>query len=89
MTRSEIMSRIRSKGTKPEVAVQQAASSLGIRHVRNDRSLPGTPDLFLWDLPALPFPEGIAVFMDGCFWHGCRRCYRRPKTNRKFWDAKV
>jgi len=29
------------------------------------------------------------VFVDGCFWHGCPRCYRRPKSNRKFWDAKI
>ena len=28
------------------------------------------------------------MFVDGCFWHGCPRCYTRPKTNRKFWDAK-
>ena len=61
MTRSEIMSRIRSKGTKPELAVQQAACRLGLAHVRNAKALPGCPDLYLPDLD-------IAVFMDGCFW---------------------
>jgi DNA mismatch endonuclease (patch repair protein) len=30
----------------------------------------------------------VAVFVDGCFWHGCAKCYTRPKTNRKFWDKK-
>jgi len=33
--------------------------------------------------------ERVAVFVDGCFWHGCPKCYRRPKSNRKFWDAKA
>jgi len=33
--------------------------------------------------------EGLAVFVDGCFWHGCPRHYTRPKGNQKFWDAKV
>jgi DNA mismatch endonuclease (patch repair protein) len=31
----------------------------------------------------------LAVFVDGCFWHGCPRCYRRPKSNRRFWDEKM
>jgi DNA mismatch endonuclease (patch repair protein) len=35
------------------------------------------------------FPkQKVAVFVDGCFWHGCPKCYPRPKTNRKFWDKK-
>jgi DNA mismatch endonuclease (patch repair protein) len=29
------------------------------------------------------------VFVDGCFWHGCPQCYRRPASNRKYWDEKV
>lgn len=29
------------------------------------------------------------MFVDGCFWHGCPRCYARPKSNRKFWDTKI
>lgn len=33
--------------------------------------------------------ERVAVFVDGCYWHGCPRHYRRPKSNRKFWDAKI
>ena len=32
--------------------------------------------------------QRVVVFVDGCFWHGCPKCYRRPKSNRKFWDAK-
>jgi len=44
--------------------------------------LPGKPDFV--------FPDAsLAVFVDGCFWHGCPKCYHRPSTNRKYWDAKV
>ena len=36
------------------------------------------------------FPkQKVAVFVDGCFWHGCPKCYTRPKTNRPFWDRKL
>jgi DNA mismatch endonuclease (patch repair protein) len=43
--------------------------------------LPGKPDF--------AFPkQKVAVFVDGCFWHGCPKCYTRPKTNRAFWDKK-
>ena len=31
----------------------------------------------------------VAVFVDGCFWHGCPRCYRRPKSSRTYWDDKL
>jgi len=42
----------------------------------------GKPDLY--------FPkEKIAVFLDGCFWHGCPKCGHYPKTNSKFWKAKI
>lgn len=44
--------------------------------------LPGKPDV-VFD------GQKVAVFVDGCFWHGCKRCYRRPKSNRAYWDAKV
>ena len=49
---------------------------------RRQLPLPGRPDF--------AFPKAkVAVFTDGCFWHGCPRCYTRPKSNRKFWDTKV
>lgn len=31
----------------------------------------------------------VAIFVDGCFWHGCPLCYRRPKTRKRYWDKKV
>jgi DNA mismatch endonuclease (patch repair protein) len=34
-------------------------------------------------------PEHLAVFVDGCFWHGCKECYREPKSNQAYWTMKV
>jgi DNA mismatch endonuclease (patch repair protein) len=45
-------------------------------------NLPGKPDFTF-------SRRGLAVFVDGCFWHGCPRCYRRPHSRRRYWDAKV
>lgn len=55
----------------------------GIRTWRlQDNQLPGRPDF--------TFPKKkLAVFLDGCFWHGCPTCYRRPHSNKKYWDKKV
>ena len=45
--------------------------------------------LALLGKPDFAFPkQKVAVFVDGCFWHGCPKCYTRPKTNRAFWDRK-
>jgi DNA mismatch endonuclease, patch repair protein len=45
-------------------------------------TLPGKPDIY--------FPKrNVAVFVDGCFWHGCRLCGHIPKTNQAFWEAKI
>ena len=81
--RSEMMSRIRGKGTKPELLVRSAAHRLGFRFRLHVRKLPGSPDLV--------FPrKKIALFVHGCFWHrhqGCRYCYV-PKSNIQFWREK-
>ncbi len=80
--RSEVMSLIRGKGNKQ---TEQALLSLlklnKITGWRRHLPLPGKPDF--------AFPkQKVAVFVDGCFWHGCLKCYTRPKTNRAFWDRK-
>lgn len=33
--------------------------------------------------------QKVCVFIDGCYWHGCKKCYVRPKTNKKYWDTKI
>jgi DNA mismatch endonuclease (patch repair protein) len=81
--RSAMMSGIRGKDTKPEIAVRQLAHRLGYRFRLHRRDLPGTPDL------AFPGRRKV-VFVHGCFWHrhaGCRFAYR-PKSNVETWQAK-
>lgn len=75
------MSAIRSSDTKPELLFRKALWKLGWRyHVLNN--LPGRPDVV--------FPtERIAVFIDGCFWHGCPEHFQQPETNVGFWEEKI
>ena len=82
VTRSRIMSRIRSKDTEPEMAVRRTLWARGLRYRVHDRTLPGTPDVS-------SKRRRLAVFVDGCFWHGCPKCYVEPKTNTSFWREKV
>ena len=80
--RSEVMSLIRGKGNKQtEQVLRTLLKQNKITGWRRHLPLPGKPDF--------AFPkQKVAVFVDGCFWHGCPKCYTRPKTNRKFWDKK-
>jgi len=81
--RSEIMSKIRSRNTKPEMLVRRYLFRRGFRFRVNDRRLPGTPDV------VLPKYRTV-VFVNGCFWHGhgCK-LYVLPKTNIPFWKEKI
>ena len=82
-TRSEMMSRIRSKDTKPEMLVRKALHRLGFRFRLHVRDLPGHPDIVL--------PKYKVIFqVKGCFWHGhtCRDG-RLPKSNREYWVPKL
>lgn len=75
----------RSTDTQPEVALRKALRELHATGYRkNLRGLPGTPDIVFTH-------TRLAVFVHGCFWHGCRFCssYRVPKTNEEFWREKV
>jgi DNA mismatch endonuclease (patch repair protein) len=83
-TRSEIMSKVRSHGNRStERKLRSSLAGSGISGYKlNLTSLPGVPDFV--------FPtEKVALFVDGCFWHGCPQCYRRPHSSRKYWDEKV
>ncbi|MEI8289746.1 MAG: very short patch repair endonuclease [Verrucomicrobiota bacterium] len=81
--RSEIMSRIRGSGNKAtEIVLVKLFRRHGVTGWRRNQKVFGKPD-FLFRR------NRLALFVDGCFWHGCPRCYRRPKSNRKFWDAKI
>jgi DNA mismatch endonuclease (patch repair protein) len=77
------MSRIRSSGNAAtELRLVFYLRSAKVSGWRRNQKILGKPDFV--------FPANrVAVFVDGCFWHGCPRCYRRPKSRQKYWDAKV
>ncbi|MCY0148828.1 DNA mismatch endonuclease Vsr [Hoeflea sp. G2-23] len=81
--RSDIMSRIAGKNTKPELSVRSALHCAGYRFRLHRKDLPGKPDLIL--------PKHrVAVFVHGCFWHGhCCKRGKRPTTNEAFWTEKL
>src|SRR5687768_8621262 len=81
--RSAVMSRIRSKGNKDtELRFREILRRHHIHGWRRHLLLPGRPDF--------SFPkQKVAVFVDGCFWHGCERCYRAPKRNQLYWQPKI
>lgn len=80
--RSALMSRIRGKNTKPELAVRSILHKMGFRFRLHDRSLPGCPDIVLRRIRSV-------IFVHGCFWHrhDCGKAYV-PKTRRAFWAKK-
>lgn len=81
--RSYNMSRIRAKNTKPEVALRRMLSAQGIRGYRLHTTLPGKPDIVFSKIR-------LAIFMDGCFWHGCEKCCNRViGTNQPYWSDKI
>jgi DNA mismatch endonuclease (patch repair protein) len=82
--RSQRMSRVRSKDTKPEWVVRRLVHRLGFRYRLHSGRLPGRPDLV--------FPSRRkAVFVHGCFWHRHPRCRntRMPKSRLSFWRPKL
>ena len=82
-TRSRIMAAVRSKGNRStELKLGSFLWKSGLRGYRKHWNIIGRPD-FAW--PRL----NIAVFVDGCFWHGCKRCKTLPQTNTEFWRMKI
>lgn len=83
-SRSYNMSRIRGKDTKPEELVRKYLFSQGFRYRKNDKRLPGTPDI------VLPRYRTV-IFVNGCFWHGHEGCryFVWPKSNTEFWQKKI
>jgi DNA mismatch endonuclease (patch repair protein) len=81
--RSAVMSRIRSKGNvETELEMIRIFREHGITGWRRNQTLPGRPDFV--------FPElRLALFVDGCFWHGCPQHGTLPKGNRDYWRPKL
>ena len=81
--RSQVMAAIRSKGNKAtELKLASILRARGIKGWRRNQKLPGKPDFVFRR-------DKIALFVDGCFWHGCRWHCRMPKTRRNFWLPKI
>lgn len=81
--RSALMAQVLSRrNASTELRLAALFRKFKIRGWRRNQILTGKPD-FLFR------KERIAVFVDGCFWHGCPTCYRRPQANRLYWDSKV
>ena len=82
-TRSEIMAKVRSRDTAPEMQVRRSLHRAGYRYRVHRSDLPGSPDLV--------FPRHrIVLFVHGCFWHshGCKKS-KLPKSNVAYWADKI
>jgi len=81
----QVMLGNRSRDTKPEMAVRRACHALGLRYRVDARPLAGVRRK-----ADLVFPtEHVAVFVDGCYWHGCPDHYVASKSNVDYWAEKI
>jgi DNA mismatch endonuclease (patch repair protein) len=83
--RSEIMSKIHSSDTTPEIIVRKLLFNMGYRYRLQRRDLPGNPDIVLKKYETV-------IFVNGCFWHGCPTCKHakiRPQNNADYWNRKL
>lgn len=75
----------RGRDTSPEIAVRRLLHRAGLRYrvdIRPERSVRRKADIVFTR-------QKIAVFIDGCFWHGCPDDFAMPKTNREYWEGKI
>lgn len=83
--RSEIMSKVHSANTTPELRIRKLLHGMGYRFRLQRRDLPGNPDIVLSRYKTV-------IFVHGCFWHGCPSCKHaqvRPKANAEYWGNKL
>lgn len=82
--RSAVMRCVKSTNTRPEMIVRSLVHRLGFRFRLHRKTLPGCPDLVF-------VRRRKVIFVNGCFWHGhdCKRGDRMPKTNARYWRAKI
>ena len=82
--RSKIMASVKSEDTRPELFVRRFLWSNGIRYRVHPPFLPGKPDIAIFRIK-------LAVFVNGCFWHGHEGCPRArlPKTRVEYWEDKI
>ena len=75
----------RSRDTKPELRLRRILHARGLRYRANNRPLPG----FRLTADIVFSRAKVAVFVDGCFWHGCPEHYRKPAINQDYWEPKL
>ncbi len=81
--RSEIMKRVKSTNTSIEIKIRRELWRNGLRGWRvHPKDVPGKPDIIFRK-------KKVAVFIDGCFWHGCPVCNRSPKSGNVYWENKI
>ena len=82
--RSDIMSKIKAKDTAPEKSVCTLLRKLNCKFTKNNNTLLGNPDIIINN-------QKKVIFVNGCFWHGHKGCnrYKRPSTNKNFWNTKL
>jgi DNA mismatch endonuclease (patch repair protein) len=76
------MARIRASDTRPERELRRYLWALGLRYRTHVKTPVGKADVVIKS-------RKIAIFIDGCFWHGCPEHYVRPRSTAHFWDAKL
>jgi DNA mismatch endonuclease, patch repair protein len=77
------MAAVRSTGNRStEQVLAKALRKSGIQGWRRGSQLPGRPDFVF-------AKQRVAIFVDGCFWHGCRQCGTIPRTNAAMWRTKI
>src|ERR1039458_2367300 len=81
--RSEIMAAVRGRGN--------ASTELKTMNLLRENKITGwRRHLPIFGRPDFAFPKArVALFVDGCFWHGCPRCYRAPQSSKAYWRAKI
>lgn len=80
--RSEIMKAVKSKDSEIEVKFRKAIWKSGFRYRKNPTKYFGKPDLVFKK-------HKTVIFIDSCFWHGCKRHCRLPSSNKKYWIEKI
>src|SRR6185437_13276459 len=81
MSRSDVMSRIRSRGTKLEIKFRASAKAAGIR-LFVPKTVYGKPDFCI-------VKTKVMIFINSCFWHGCTAHCRMPATRKSYWEPKI
>jgi len=83
LTRSQIMSRIKSRDTSIELTLRKALWRKGLRYRKNCKDVFGKPDICFKS-------KKVAIFCDSAFWHGKKFLEgEKFKTNKEFWESKI